>query len=220
MNHKSFFFLIIIFTIFLIGCTKIPSSYQIKNVNLFTGGCYPSSAKMVLDYQGYDVTDLDKYIESKKTNSLLDFFLIFKYPPLIKANLNTKIHLAYSNKYNHKYATSFNQYLKNPDKQRLLFNTKEQAFDHLKKKISSDIPVIVIIHHGWHYVVATGYDDIYIYLNDPDPDPVPGEDNSKMKIEQFLYEWDLTEQEIFFDEYGQGQERVGFPGDYGMMWFE
>ena len=89
----------------------------------------------------------------------------------------------------------------------IIFENSTQALNKLKELVRNDTPVIALIDHGKKYVVVTGYDKDYIYVNDPEP----GMGERTITINEFINEWDVSEQSI--------DESEIFPGDYGMIWF-
>ncbi len=88
-----------------------------------------------------------------------------------------------------------------------IFENSTQALNKLKELIRNDTPVIALIDHGKKYVVVTGYDKDNIYVNDPEP----GMSERTITINDFINEWDVSEQSTDEDEI--------FPSDYGMIWF-
>ena len=100
------------------------------------------------------------------------------------------------------------------------FNDKDEALNKLKELVSSDHLVMIIGHHGNHYMVVTGYDENYIYLNDPGSDEVffqkvdyqnEYQEKTKMLIDNFFEQWTIS-------GFEGGDRGIGFPGDYGMIW--
>jgi len=131
-----------------------------------------------------------------------------------------KVHLGYLKDGVKEYAEFYNhQLLVNSEKQVTIFDNKNKALEKLKELVSSDILVIIMGHHGNHYMVVTGYDENYIYFNDPgfdgpfvyeDYSQQEYEEKSKMPIELFVNQWTISGFE------GGG---IDFPGNYGMSWF-
>lgn len=199
------------------GSKEIPASYHIKDVPYYgeLGFCYGSSGMMILKYNGFTEEQVQQYRTAVKAGQggPPDMFSGF-----MEVDALEEFKVGYSKNYNQEYAEFYNGFL--DSEQTVLFENKEQAFEMLKELISSDTPVIMLIHDGNHYVVAIGYDNQYVYTNDP------GLDNKwTYKIDGGA---DLKERRIqvsdFFDEWTvSGQETeikggVGFPGDYGMIW--
>jgi len=93
----------------------------------------------------------------------------------------------------------------------------------LKKLVFSDVLVIVDVHYGNHFVVVTGYDENYIYINDPgDDNGYEYEDgyyqeHTKLSINQFFKEWGISRQ---WKTLAEKEGAIGFPGDFGMIWLE
>jgi len=138
-----------------------------------------------------------------------------------RAGLLDNVRLAYSKDYVKKYADFYNnQLLVDPQKQTVLFNNQEVAFNYLKKLISQDVLVMIVVHNGNHFVIATGYDKNYIYTNDPGwdngydykIDGDPGLKQRRIALDDFLNEWSVSGQEK------EISGKIGFPGDYGMIW--
>jgi hypothetical protein len=142
-----------------------------------------------------------------------------------KFDIIDDVRLAYAQNYIQEFADFYNQkILPYPERQVILLDDQTTALNYLKKLISSDILVMVDIHYGTHFVIATGYDENYIYLNDPGFDGGEykyGEEGyqekTKMSVERFLQEWNISQQEKLLQEMPGA---IGFPGDYGMVWLE
>ena len=107
-----------------------------------------------------------------------------------------------------------------PEEQVMLLNSQTGALNKLKKLISSDVLVMIVGHHGNHYMIVTGYDENYIYISDPGIDSAflekvdyqtKYEEKIKMSANNFFEQWTISGFE------GGG---VGFPGNYGMIWLE
>ena len=104
--------------------------------------------------------------------------------------------------------------------QTILFDSRGVAFNCLKKLISQDVLVMIIVHSGNHFVIATGYGEDYIYTNDSGWDngydyKIDGDPDLKQRrigLDDFLNEWSIAGQE---KEIGG---KIGFPGNYGMIW--
>lgn len=198
-----------------------PSVYHIKNAPYYgvRDWCWGSSAMMLLMDIGFtdeEIQNARAVIENKGRGGPPDMFIAFH-----KYNLVDNVRIAYSKEYVEKYANFYNrQLLTHPEKQTLLFDNQDVAFNYLKTLISSDTPVIMVVRNGNHFVVATGYDDNYVYTNDPGWDPGydykidsdPDLKQRRIPIETFLEEWNVAGQE---KEIGG---KIGFPGDYGIIW--
>jgi len=219
IEKKNLISLIIILTVFSSGCTQeggnatvndtLPLSYHIE-VPLYSDEtaslCYLISAMMLLDNYGFSDEEIQNYKElvlSAGQGGPPDICIGFK-----DFGLSENIRMGYSSDYDIQAAEVYNSFLKNPESQVITFDTQESAFEYLKLLISSDIPVEVIIEYGNHHVVVTGYDEQYVYINDPNPEL---EGPRTMPIEQFLDEWVLS---------GDTNEGVRFPGDWSMLWLE
>ena len=154
-------------------------------------------------------------IKSKGHGGPPDMFIGFN-----EYDLLDNVRVAYSKDYVKRYADFYNTLLINPKKQTILFNNQDEAFEYLKKLISSDTIVIIVVHYGNHFVIATGYDENYIYTNDPGWDngydyKIDSDPNLKQRripVDYFLDEWSISGQE---KEIG---DKIGFPGDYGIIW--
>ena len=139
----------------------------------------------------------------------------------IEYDLIDKIRIAYSKDYSKESADFYNsQFLVNPEEQVIILNSKDEALQKLKELISSDVLVMMIGHHGNHYMIVTGYNEDYIYINDPGADDVffqeidckaEYKEKTKMSIDHFFEQWTVSGFE------GGG---VNFPGDGGMVWLE
>lgn len=194
---------------------EIPLSYHIKNVPYYgeKNFCYGASAMMLVKYAGLTEQKVQEFRTAVKSGpgGPPDIFQGFQ-----KFNLINKVYIGYSKNYVKKDADFYNQLLINSKEQVMIFNDKNEALEQLKKLVASDILVMIIGHYGNHYLVATGYDKDYIYINDPGLDTGytykdgSFSEKSKMSISHFLEQWTISKFE------GGG---VGFPGDYGMIWF-
>ena len=194
---------------------ELPLSYHIDNVPYYgevigmeEGFCYGYSAMMILEYYGFDkekVMAFRNFVKNKGRGGPLDIFIGFKEYGLID-----KIRVGYSKDYNQEYAGFYKSLVDEEKRQIVVFDSQKQAISKLKRLISSDIPVIVLINYGSNYDVAIGYDQEYIYLNDPHDIGGP---NVKKSWSNFLTEWVVSE------ESGR-PNTIGFPGDYGMIWLE
>ena len=134
------------------------------------------------------------------------------------------VRMTYSKDYIKEFADFYdNQILVKPEKQVILLETQDAALSQLKGLVSSDVLVIADVHYGNHFVVVTGYDEDYIYINDPGKDTgyeyeeEQYEEHAKISISQFLKEWGISKQEMTMQEM---KGAIGFPGDYGMIWLE
>ena len=129
------------------------SAFYIPQVNILTDGSFLESIQMSARNQGFDY-----YIAALEGASITDDF--------------------------------FARDLPKDAKQVLSVESEDEAFELLKRLISSDVPVMVhfdlspikepmVAHTSWaryaflemdhvdHYMTVTGYDDSYVYLNDP-----------------------------------------------------
>jgi uncharacterized protein YvpB len=185
-----------------------PLSYQIADVPYYSqkGFCYGVSTMMILKYSGLGEQQVQKFkkiLEEKGRGGPPDIFIGLK-----ELNLINSVRLVYSKNYNQKFADFYKRNFNLGENQIINFANFEEGL-FLKQKISAGIPVIVLIQRGNHYVVVTGYDQEFIYLNDPDLDF----GKRKMAISDFLAEWENYKQDIKGDQ-------IGFPGEMGMIWLE
>lgn len=192
-----------------------PSAYHIKNVSYYREDnfCYGAGAMMLVKYAGLTEQEVQEYRSEVRAGlgGPPDIFKGFKESGLID-----EVRIGYSKNYNQQYAGFYNsQLLVRPKEQTVLFDDKNEALDYLKKLVSSDILVMVIAHYGNHYLIVKGYDENYIYINDPGFDDGYSyegglyKEQTKMAINEFLNQWAISGFE------GGG---IGFPGDYGMVW--
>ena len=198
-----------------------PSVYHIDNAPYYgeKNWCWGSSALMLLMDAGLTeekIQNARAVIKKEGRGGPPDMFLAFQEYGLID-----HVRIAYSKNYVKKYADFYNsQLLVNPAEQTLLFDNQNEAFSYLKTLISSDVLVIIVVHNGNHFVIATGYDDNYIYTNDSGwdngydykIDADPDLKQRRIAIDDFLKEWSISGQE----EEIKGM--IGFPGDYGIIW--
>lgn len=202
---------------------SVPSVYHIVNVPYYSekNWCWGSSTLMLLMERGFtekEIQNARAVIKNEGRGGPPDMFIAFQEYGLVD-----KVRIAYSKKYVKEYADFYNsQLLVNPAEQTMLFDNQDEAFNYLKFLISSDVLVMIVVHNGNHFVIATGYDDNYVYTNDP------GWDNGydykidsdlelkqrRIAVDDFLEEWSIGGQA---EEIG---EMIGFPGDYGMIWLE
>ena len=200
---------------------SIPLSYHIEDVSYYgeKKWCWGSSALMLLmnmDFSEEKIQNARTIIKSKGLGGPPDMFIGFK-----EFDLLDNLRIAYSTNYVKRYSDFYNTFLINPKEQTILFNNKDEAFEYLKKLISSDTIVMIVVHYGNHFVIATGYDENYIYTNDPGWDngydyKIDSDPNLKQRripVDYFLDEWSISGQE---KEIGG---KIGFPGDYGIIWF-
>lgn len=197
----------------------LPSSYRIEEVPFYgeENWCWGSSAMMLLMGAGFtneEIQEARLIIKNEGRGGSPDMFIAFR-----KYGLIDNVHVAYSKDYIKEYADFYNyQLLENPKEKVILFDNKGEALEKLKELVSSGNLVIIVGHYGNHYMVVTGYDDNYIYLNDPGADKVFFEKvdyqdgyqkEMKMLVDNFLEQWTVSGFE------GGG---IGFPGDWGMIW--
>ncbi|MBL7150672.1 hypothetical protein ISS86_01970 [Candidatus Microgenomates bacterium] len=198
-----------------------PSVYHIENV-LYYGEknwCWGSSALMLLMDAGLteeEIQNARAVIKNEGRGGPPDMFIGFQ-----EYGLADNVRIAYSKDSVEKYADFYNsQLLVNPEEQTILFDNQKEAFNYLKSLISSDVLVMIVVHNGNHFVIATGYDGNYIYTNDPGwdngydykIDSAPDLKQRRIPMENFLEEWSISGQE---EEIGG---KIGFPGNYGMIW--
>ena len=198
-----------------------PLTYHIKNAPYYgeKKWCWGSSALMLLMDAGFSqeqVQNAKAAIKDQGRGGPPDMFIGFRQYGLVG-----NVRIAYSKDYVKEYANFYdNQLLVNPEEQTILFNNQNEAFSYLKILISSDVLVMIVVHNGNHFVIATGYDEDYVYTNDPGwdngydykIDSAPELKQRRIAIDDFLKEWSISAQE----EEIKGM--IGFPGDYGMIW--
>lgn len=95
----------------------------------------------------------------------------------------------------------------------VLFNSKEEAYETLKRVVGTGSPVVVYLNmyyvyddftgvseywleslsrdHASHYMVVRGYDEKYIYFNDP-TDPTEAADKLFASVDNFIQAWEMT----------------------------
>jgi len=202
---------------------EIPLSYYIKNPPYYRedGFCWGASAIMLMMDYGLPENEVQntRTVLKSGLGGTPDMFLGFS-----DFGVMDKVRIAYSKDYIKKFADFYNQQiLATPEEQTILLNDQADALNYLKKLVSSDILVIADVHYGNHFVVITGYDENYIYINDPGNDNgyeyeegAYGE-HAKLSINQFLKEWGISGQEKTLAEM---EGAIGWPGDYGMVWLE
>lgn len=200
---------------------SFPFTYHIKSAPYYgeKNWCWGSSALMLLMDAGLtdeEVQNARAVIKNEGRGGPPDMFIAFQ-----KYGLVDNVRIAYSKNYVKKYADFYNsQLLVNPAEQTILFDNQSEAFNYLKSLISSDVLVMIVVHNGNHFVIATGYDEDYIYTNDPGwdngydykIDSGPDLKQRRIAIDDFLKEWSIAGQE---EEIGG---MIGFPGDYGIIW--
>ncbi len=197
----------------------VPVEYQIENSPYYRedGFCWGASAIMLMMHEGFMGEEIQEFRRVLKSGQggPPDMFKGFS-----EFGVLNKVHIGYSKDYVKEYADFYNmRLLANPREQVVLFEDENQALEKLKKLVSLDILPIVVGHNGNHYMVVTGYDENYVYFNDPGIDaPFAYQDHGqqryeekgKMQTQLFIKQWNISGFE------GGG---VGFPGDYGMIWF-
>jgi len=196
----------------------IPLSHHIENPPYYRedGFCWGASAIMLMMYEGFSGDEIQAFrtISKSGPGGPPDMFRGF-----VEFELIDRIRIAYSKDYNKQFADFYNQQiLVRPEKQVVLLDSQTDALNQLKELISSDVLVMIVGHHGNHYMIVTGYDEDYIYINDPGKDDVffqkidyeaEYQEKTKMSLDHFFEQWNVSDFE------GGG---VGFPGDYGMTW--
>jgi len=196
----------------------IPSAYHIENIPYYRedGFCWGASAIMLMMYEGFSGSEIQEFRNILKSGpgGPPDMFRGFR-----EFGVLDKVRIAYSRDFNKQFADFYNrQLLINPEEQVIILENKDEALKKLKELISSDILVMIMGHHGNHYMIVTGYDEDYIYINDPGKDDVfervdyqtKYEEKTKMLVNNFFEQWNISNFE------GGG---IGFPGNYGMIWF-
>ncbi len=200
---------------------SVPSVYHINNPPYYgeENWCWGSSALMLLMERGLTEEEIQHartVIKQEGRGGPPDMFIAFR-----EYELTDNVRIAYSKDYVKKYADFYNnQLLVNPAEQTILFDNQNEAFDYLKSLISSDMLVMIVVHNGNHFVIATGYDDDYVYTNDSGwdngyeykIDADPDLKQRRIALDDFLKEWSISGQE----EEIEGM--IGFPGDYGIIW--
>lgn len=203
---------------------EVPSAYHIKNPPYYRedGFCWGASAIMLMMDYGLSEKEIKDFRDALKSGygGTPDMFIGFH-----RFGVIDKVRIAYSKDYIKEFADFYNRkILVSPEKQTILLDNQEDALNYLKKLVSSDVLVIADIHYGNHFVVVTGYDENYIYINDPGYDGGEYEyekgyyeEQTEISISRFLEEWGISRQEKTLREM---EGAIGFPGDYGMIWLE
>jgi len=198
----------------------IPAFYHIKNPPYYRedGFCWGASAMMLMMYEGFLESEIQEFRNILKNGrgGPPDMFLGFE-----EFNVLDRIRIAYSKDYNKEAAVFYNrQLLADPEEQVIILANENDALRKLKELISSDVLVVIIGHHGNHYMVVTGYDEGYIYINDPGIDNVyltkygeKYQEKIKMSIDRFFEQWTVS-------GFEGGERGISFPGDFGMIWLE
>ena len=201
---------------------EIPPSYHIENPPYYREDyfCWGASAIMLMMNYGLSENEIQEFRTILKSGrgGPPDMFMGFK-----EFGVLDKIRIAYSKNYSKEAADFYNrQLLIKPDEQVIILADENEALERLKKLISSDILVMIIGHHGNHYMIVTGYDKDYIYINDPGIDKEflqkvsyqsEYQEKTKMSVENFFEQWTVS-------GFEGGERGISFPGDYGMIWLE
>jgi len=203
--------------------SEIPRSYHIKNPPYYRedGFCWGASAIMLMMDYGLPENEVQNIITVLKSGpgGTPDMFMGFNDFGVID-----KVKIAYSKDYIKEFADFYNQQiLVKSEEQVILLDNQTIALNYLKKLVFSDVLVIVDVHYGNHFVVVTGYDENYIYINDPGNDngygyeERPYQEHTKLSINKFLKEWRISRQ---WKTLAEKEGAIGFPGDFGMIWLE
>ena len=203
--------------------SEIPTSYHIKNPPYYRedGFCWGASAIILMMDYGLPENEVQNIRTVLKSGpgGTPDMFMGFNDFGVID-----KVKIAYSKDYIKEFADFYNQQiLVRPEEQVILLDNQTIALNYLKKLVSSDVLVIADVHYGNHFVVVTGYDENYIYINDPGNDngyeyeEGSYQEHTKLSINQFLKEWGISRQ---WKTLAEKEGAIGFPGDFGMIWLE
>ncbi|MFW6149838.1 MAG: hypothetical protein ACOC6D_08265, partial [Atribacterota bacterium] len=131
----------------------IPAAYHIENAPYYRedGFCWGASAIMLMIDYGLTEQEISEFRTVLKSGpgGPPDIFNGFK-----QFGVLNKARIAYLKDYNQQFADFYNrQLLVDPEQQVIIFNNKQEALEKLKQLVASDILVMIIGHHGNHYMI-------------------------------------------------------------------